>query len=701
MYTLKYRTFDQLLEDVSIDFGAYSLEGMIEPQQLIKVALRVNYDLGLRIHQQKEILLDIEKNKAKLPSDFYVLNFAYQCGSYEVKEWVPSGTHIEERIIAPSADCVVTPPTTTTNTVSTTTETTTGGTPAVTETIEHPAVLGGFSGYTTVSTSGVSGSQVAYNSTSDEFLLVAAYSNPTNATPVSAVDGSTGTTINYTREWRNFYHIPELGVFVAGSPGVVKYMGLFSDTDYSLITEVQMVDANGTGAWYFAYDADNDCVWAMEQYNTKRHIRVNITSTSLTPYQYTDLDSLGAHTSNAGLIYHNNKLYRLSYSSGGSTSQGYNSDITIADVSGGFPNGATVERYTNGNGIWYSAGYTYKPQPRGEKVMDLDPNTGKLWIRFEGYSAPVAYIFTFDPSDGSWDHIKDLTTNNYTDGSLVYDSFGNNIIYSNNTTTEVIDIDTGQVVTAATLNTQSADIAVATNDGDIMLATGNSIDAVYGEASYEVATPAWTETVIITPEVPGETTSETVTTTTTSTSGVDELYQCQPEGTCLTQCGEYYQLIHKDKYETKIYKTFGSLPIKASSSLDRSCPNSCSRNTPNAAEIVSGFLKTPFETGQVYLNYQGAMEDEDGQLMVLDHPVINEYYEYALKQRILESMLFAGEEVTQKMNLIEQRLRAARNNALSIVNTPNFAELKKIWEVNRKAQYHKYVDMFKSYPVVQ
>lgn len=298
MYTLKYRTFDQLLEDVSIDFGAYSLEGMIEPQQLIKVALRVNYDLGLRIHQQKEVLLDIEKNKAKLPSDFYILNFAYQCGSYEVKEWVPSGTHIEEKIIAPAADCVATP-------------------------------------------------------------------------------------------------------------------------------------------------------------------------------------------------------------------------------------------------------------------------------------------------------------------------------------------------------------------------------------------------------------------STTSTSGGDELYQCQPEGTCLTQCGEYYQLIHKDKYETKIYKTFGSLPIKAGSSLDRSCPNSCNRNTPNAAEIVSGFLKTPFETGQVYLNYQGAMEDEDGQLMVLDHPVINEYYEYALKQRILESMLFAGEEVTQKMNLIEQRLRAARNNALSIVNTPNFAELKKIWEVNRKAQYHKYVDMFKSYPVVQ
>ena len=47
----KYRTFNQLLEDVTVDFRTYALEGMIEPQQLIKVAVRCNYDLGLRIQK--------------------------------------------------------------------------------------------------------------------------------------------------------------------------------------------------------------------------------------------------------------------------------------------------------------------------------------------------------------------------------------------------------------------------------------------------------------------------------------------------------------------------------------------------------------------------------------------------------------------------------------------------------------------------
>ena len=91
----KYRTFNQLYEDVSIDFANYALENMIEPQQLIKVATRVNYDLGLRIHRTKEEVLEIEHGKAKLPDDFAYLNYAYRCGDYTIADRPPGGTHIE------------------------------------------------------------------------------------------------------------------------------------------------------------------------------------------------------------------------------------------------------------------------------------------------------------------------------------------------------------------------------------------------------------------------------------------------------------------------------------------------------------------------------------------------------------------------------------------------------------------------------
>ena len=46
--------------------------------------------------------------------------------------------------------------------------------------------------------------------------------------------------------------------------------------------------------------------------------------------------------------------------------------------------------------------------------------------------------------------------------------------------------------------------------------------------------------------------------------------------------------------------------------------------------------------------------------------------------------------------MIEQRLKAARNYALSIVNTPDFSEMNAVWQMNRKAQYGKYYSMFKS-----
>ena len=55
-----------------------------------------------------------------------------------------------------------------------------------------------------------------------------------------------------------------------------------------------------------------------------------------------------------------------------------------------------------------------------------------------------------------------------------------------------------------------------------------------------------------------------------------------------------------------------------------------------------------------------------------------------------------GEDVAPKLQLVAPKLRAARNQALSLVNTPNFRELEQMWVTNRRAMYSKYYDMFKS-----
>lgn len=173
---------------------------------------------------------------------------------------------------------------------------------------------------------------------------------------------------------------------------------------------------------------------------------------------------------------------------------------------------------------------------------------------------------------------------------------------------------------------------------------------------------------------------------------------------CNTPCnvhlnckGEQTVLIQKLKYETRSWNEFYPIRIINSGDVvDMDCPNK-KWQVRNTASIKNGFIYPSFQTGKIYINYQGLMEDEEGNLLVPDHDLLNEFYEYAIKQRVLENMIMNGETVNQmQLQLVEQRLRAARNNAYSLVNTPDFNELRKIWEVNRKAQYSNYYDMFRS-----
>jgi hypothetical protein len=167
---------------------------------------------------------------------------------------------------------------------------------------------------------------------------------------------------------------------------------------------------------------------------------------------------------------------------------------------------------------------------------------------------------------------------------------------------------------------------------------------------------------------------------------------CNPKP-CLTQCGQHMVLKQTFQTKVRVYDHFGPIRLKNGKEITSGCPN-LKQQSQHEAYIRNGWLYANFDDGTVYISYMGALEDEDGHLLVPDHPFLNEYYEYAIKQRILENMLFEGEPVGDKISLIEQRLRGARNNALSIVNTPDFKEYKAIHEANRKKMIRDYYEIF-------
>lgn len=118
------------------------------------------------------------------------------------------------------------------------------------------------------------------------------------------------------------------------------------------------------------------------------------------------------------------------------------------------------------------------------------------------------------------------------------------------------------------------------------------------------------------------------------------------------------------------------------------------------AQIKSGFIYIPsVNCGKLYINYQGVLEDEEGNLMALDHPMINMYYESAVKERVLQNLYFnTGDEryrtLWKEMKLIYQE---DRQRALSIANTPEVYEMQQTYNLMKRTKEWKYFNPFSKY----
>jgi len=77
---LQYRTFDDLMNSVRSDLYTFDQDNFLNPQELLKIAIKVNYELGLKINPSRGKIIEVHNGKGKLPADFYVMNFGMLCG---------------------------------------------------------------------------------------------------------------------------------------------------------------------------------------------------------------------------------------------------------------------------------------------------------------------------------------------------------------------------------------------------------------------------------------------------------------------------------------------------------------------------------------------------------------------------------------------------------------------------------------------
>lgn len=181
-----------------------------------------------------------------------------------------------------------------------------------------------------------------------------------------------------------------------------------------------------------------------------------------------------------------------------------------------------------------------------------------------------------------------------------------------------------------------------------------------------------------------------------------------------TTCDNTMQVTVLEYHSNQVreYRDFQKIYMVSSKEASAFCLNTQFRDAPHQGHIQNGFIYVPTMRdygertddnnshnghGKVYISYMGAMEDDEGNLLVLDHPKINEFYEWAIKARIFENMYLNGEpDIERRLQLAKAELKTARAEALSIATMPDFYELKKTIEQNRRAMYHKYMHPFSS-----
>jgi len=70
-----------------------------------------------------------------------------------------------------------------------------------------------------------------------------------------------------------------------------------------------------------------------------------------------------------------------------------------------------------------------------------------------------------------------------------------------------------------------------------------------------------------------------------------------------------------------------------------SCPNMRIKGKYTVT-IEDDHINTPFRSGELYIMYLGTMEDEEGNLLFPFHPLITPYYEWSIKEKVLQDVIF-------------------------------------------------------------
>lgn len=168
-------------------------------------------------------------------------------------------------------------------------------------------------------------------------------------------------------------------------------------------------------------------------------------------------------------------------------------------------------------------------------------------------------------------------------------------------------------------------------------------------------------------------------------------------GACINECDGCYWVVQKFKEKTIKYDRL--VPIRVTNKSLNFCTDNCANKSWNKAtyelDLDNEEVVTNFREGKLYINYIADMVSKDGELLIIDHPMLLPYYEYAIKKHLLENwMVNKTADVAQLVPYYKEELRQARISALNFINTIEYSQIMEVYKANRTRFYNKYHKIF-------
>jgi hypothetical protein len=161
---------------------------------------------------------------------------------------------------------------------------------------------------------------------------------------------------------------------------------------------------------------------------------------------------------------------------------------------------------------------------------------------------------------------------------------------------------------------------------------------------------------------------------------------------CVSTCGGCTWVVREYNQKQMVYDRI--LPVFLTNNASgRFCSDAPSRvfnsdKREYQVDIKNEKIYTNIKEGTLYMSYIADMVDDDGNLLVLDHDITNPYYEWAIKAKLLEDMVYNKDAPVQElMQDARANARIARGEAISIVIRPEYRE-KNAYTLNKIRQFY-------------